>query len=199
MYCIGYIITNINLGVIAIKTLLKLLTIVFTLTFAIACSTISDDTNDSTSDIEGNTTPTEQIDDDGMKDDDDFVNDDDDLNVTSTDDQAYMEEKLGSSFFKEIEVDIKFPNDIDYEFDITRDDGIIEAKVEDDISNRKIYGREAFDFIFERLKDVSIDKESSFDSIKEQLISAFDLSNDYSEFEVDITFQDGTKIEYENN
>lgn len=199
MYCIGYIITNINLGVIAIKTLLKLLTIVFTLTFAIACSTISDDTNDSTSDIEGNTTPTEQIDDDGMKDDDDFVNDDDDLNVASTDDQAYMEEKLGSSFFKEIEVDIKFPNDIDYEFDITRDDGIIEAKVEDDISNRKIYGREAFDFIFERLKDVSIDKESSFDSIKEQLISAFDLSNDYSEFEVDITFQDGTKIEYENN
>src|SRR5690625_6212236 len=39
----------------------------------------------------------------------------------SSDDQAYMEEKLNHSFFREIEVEIKYANSLDYEFEIERD------------------------------------------------------------------------------
>lgn len=168
-----------------INTITKSISFIFVVSLLMACSPASDETRNNSS---GNIEVEEQTN-----------NTNNNQQAVTNDDQSYMEEQLANSYFKEFEVDIKYPNDVDYEFEITRDDGRIEAKLEDDFSNKEINGKEAFDYIFERIEGLSIDHNTSFDSIKEQIIAAFELQDDYTEFEVEIILQDGTKLEYEND
>lgn len=124
------------------------------------------------------------------------TNDDEEVN-NRVDNQAYMEEKLENSYFKEVEVSISYLNDVDYEFSIDRDDGRIEAEVEDEFTNTEIKGKEAFDFIFERMENLAIDANTTFESVSKQILTAFELDENYVEFEVEIDFHDGSKLSYE--
>lgn len=171
-----------------IKTLLKYKCILFSLIFLFACSPASNELNEeSVRDTEVESSIEEQS---------NNTNNDAKGSI-SNEDQTYMEEKLSNSYFKEVDVDIQYTNDRDYEFEISRDDGKIEASVEDDLSGSELKGREAFDFIFDRMKDLSIDRNTSFDSLADQIVGSFKLDSDYVKFDVEITFQDGTKLEYD--
>lgn len=177
-----------------IKTWLMHSTILLVITMIGACAPVSDELNEESAIYVEDSRIEENIDE--M---DDAVDDVRDDNMANRDEQAYMEEKLAESYFQEVEVSITYPNDRDYEFEISKDDGIIEASLEDELSRRQLKGREAFDFIYERMVELPIDKNEEFKTIRDKIISAFDLQEDYVKFDIEIIFQDGSVIEFEYN
>ena len=74
----------------------------------------------------------------------------------------------------------------------------MEAKVEDDLNNAFLQGKDAFDHIFERAKKLEITNESSDQDVIKQVLQSFDLPKDYTEFEIEITFNDGKKLDVED-
>lgn len=118
--------------------------------------------------------------------------------ASETDQQTYMKEKLADSYFERVEIEVEYPNNLEYEVEIDKDNDLIKAKIDDDLEGRELIGIKAFDFIYERMEELAITPTSNIDDIAEQVISLFDLPNDYEEIEVEIHFHNGSKLELED-
>src|SRR5690606_36738908 len=112
-----------------------------------------------------------------------------------------MESKLAELNFSEIEIDIDYGKDEEFEVRIDRDDDgeeKMEVEIEDDINNILYRDREAFDYIFPKLETLEITSESAELDVIEQILNAFDLSDDYQKIEIEIQFDDGQKMDFEH-
>src|SRR5699024_4355517 len=112
--------------------------------------------------------------------------------------QTYMQEKLAESYFEEAEIEVEYIDDIEYEVEIEQKDGLIKAKIDDELSGKELTGLEAFDFIYERMEELTITPTSHIDDIADQIILLFDLTDDYVEIEVEVKFHNGSKLELED-
>ncbi len=66
------------------------------------------------------------------------------------------------------------------------------------MTNTHLRGDEAFEQIYSQLEQVTLDKDSSKEEVIDTILQAFELDSDYDEFEVELIFHDGTKLEYED-
>lgn len=115
------------------------------------------------------------------------------------DDDQYMRKKLEEVDFREIDIDIDYADRKEFEADIDyHESRAIEAKVENELNNELFRGKEAFDYIFDRIKDIDFSSGRSDADIIADIISAFDLPDDYQKFEIEIEFNDGTEREIEH-
>lgn len=123
-------------------------------------------------------------------------------NSNSTDaasDQDDMKAKMDQLAFSEIKVEVSYGKDREYEAEIEQDPNQpLEAEVEDELNGVYTKGKEAFDDIYPKAKELDITTDSTEQEIIDQVLSAFDLEPDYEKFEVDLTFNDGTVQEFEN-
>ena len=144
--------------------------------------------NDNTGvqDNEGNVT-----DDNGMTDDTSQTEDP----AANNDDQV---QKMESLEYVDFELDVKYNNDQDYEADLELENNRVEAKLEDDLNGIEIEGDGAFDELFPLIEQLTIDQNTSKEDVISQVLEVFDLPTDYNEFELEITFKDGTKKEYDD-
>lgn len=145
---------------------------------------------------EGSSQTTEE----GSIDEDDDDADEEDATTSGAEnDSAVIKEKMEELGFSEIEIDVDYVDGSDFEVDIDKDgQGNYQAKLEDEINNKKLKGIEAFDALYPALQKLEITKDSSQDEVINQVISAFELNGDYKEIDVEIIFSDGTKIEFED-
>lgn len=131
--------------------------------------------------------------------DDDDADEEDATTSGAENDSAVIKEKMEELGFSEIEIDVDYVDGSDFEVDIDKDgQGNYQAKLEDEINNKKLKGIEAFDALYPALQKLEITKDSSQDEVINQVISAFELNGDYKEIDVEIIFSDGTKIEFED-
>ncbi len=107
-------------------------------------------------------------------------------------------QKMENLEYIDFELDVKYDNDQDYEVDLELDNNRVEAKIEDDLNGVEIEGDEAFDEIFPLVEQLTIDLDTSKEDVITQVIDVFDLPSDYNQFELEITFKDGTKKEYDD-
>ncbi len=114
------------------------------------------------------------------------------------DEQAYMERELNKQYFREVEIDIEYDRDQEYSAEISFDDGRIEAEIEDEIKGESLKGKEAFDYIVERMSQIDITTTSDMNSVTKDILSLFDLSDNYKELDIEVTLQNGSKIEIED-
>ena len=118
---------------------------------------------------------------------------------TMQNDDEYMREKMAELNFSEIEIDVEYQGGKEFEAEIDQDrNEPILAEVEDDLNNAFLQGKDAFDHIFERAKKLEITNESSDQDVIKQVLQSFDLPKDYTEFEIEITFNDGKKLDVED-
>ncbi|MDY0404346.1 YusW family protein [Virgibacillus sp. 179-BFC.A HS] len=122
---------------------------------------------------------------------------------TSTDvakNQDDMKKMMQDLDFKEIELEISYGKNKEYEAEIEHhDNGDIEAEVEDEIHNEDISDDvKAFNSIYPKAKKLQIDKNTEKQDAIDQVLNAFDLQSDYEKFEVEFTFDDGTKLTFED-
>lgn len=116
----------------------------------------------------------------------------------SLDDDEYMTTKMDALDFYEIEIEVEYVDDKEYEAEIERDDNRpYTAEVEDELNNVYLEGREAFDDIYPKIEQLSISIDSEQTDIIEQVLSVFDLPDNYTKFEVEVKFNDGNEIDFE--
>ena len=99
--------------------------------------------------------------------------------------------------FSEIDVEVSYGEQKEYEAEITYDNsGFIGGEVDDDINNEHLRGKVAFDSIYQKAKNLTISKDTNKKDAIDQILKSFNLPADYNKFELDIIFNDGTKLEY---
>lgn len=115
------------------------------------------------------------------------------------DDQAYMKEQMDMLHFTEFELEVDYPEqkEVDAEID-QHSNGDIEATLDDDLNNKHLRGREAFDEIYPLISTLDISVDSTKEEVINQFIKAFDLPENYLEIEVEITLNDGTELKFES-
>lgn len=156
--------------------------------FLVACGGDDNSSDDSTE-------SKKQIDKDNQNDENVDKTDSDDVAKSADDMQAQMD-KLD---YKEIEIEVDYRKDKEYEIEIEQDEGEpIEAKIEDEVNDEFLKGPEAFNKLYPMVKELSISKDTSKDEAIEDVLNTFDLNKDYDKFELEITFNDGEKLEYED-
>lgn len=120
-------------------------------------------------------------------------------NTPMQNDDEYMREKMAELNFSEIEIDVEYQGGKEYEAEIDQDrNEPILAKVEDDLNNVYLRGREAFDHIFERASKLDLTSNSTKQQVIDQVLDVFNLPNDYIKMDVEIKFDDGKKIDIED-
>src|SRR5690625_1843192 len=113
-------------------------------------------------------------------------------NPNQTDDQEYMQSKMDELSFAEFELEVEYANNVEYEADIDeRHDGTIKAEIDDEVNNEYLKGREAFDAIYPKLEQLDVSLDSAKQDVINQILQSFDLADDYTKFEIEITFNDG--------
>lgn len=119
--------------------------------------------------------------------------------VAQDDDQATIKETMEELDLAEIEIKVEYPNDNEYELEIDKSSqGNYEVELDDEINNIKLKGMDAFDTILPNLEKLDITKESSKEDVIAQVIEAFELNDDYEEYDIEVIFSDGTKMEFES-
>jgi len=120
--------------------------------------------------------------------------------VAQDDDQATIKETMEELGLAEIEIKVEYPNDNEYELEIDKSSqGNYEVELDDEINNIKLKGMDAFDTILPNLEKLDITKESSKEDVIAQVIEAFELNDDYEEYDIEVIFSDGTKMEFESD
>lgn len=181
-----------------------LIVALITMVFLAACGT-NDNNNDGLSNPQNDANQNE-----GVKD-NTPANDSQDNNTTnstegntnntsgSTDNAVDMNEKMKDINFAEIEIEIDYGNDQEYEAEVEKgSSGNYKAKVEDELSNTYLKGDEAFEHLYPLLQDLDITSDTSKEDMISAILTAFDLEDNYEEFDVEVIFHDGKKVEYED-
>ncbi|MDV6378308.1 YusW family protein [Sporosarcina sp. GW1-11] len=110
-----------------------------------------------------------------------------------------MKADMGKLSFKEIDVDVSYSRDKEYEAEIEQDNNEpFKAKVEDELNGVHLKGQEAFDILYPKIQQLQLTKDSTKEETIDQVLTAFGLDSNYEKFEVEIHFNDGSKLDVED-
>ena len=99
--------------------------------------------------------------------------------------------------FKEFEMDVDYEgNDNDFEVSY-ESEGNVEAVYEDERNMMMLAGDDAYQEIEPALSSLDINADTSNEEVIQAVIDAFEVEEGYQSIEIEITFEDGTKKEYE--
>src|SRR5690625_1678206 len=145
----------------------------------------------------GNNTD-DQNDDENMDNEDNTTDNNNETDAASDDD---MKQKMDELDYIDFEVSVDYGKNKEYEAKIEKDDDDnngIEEDVEDDLNNVNLNRQEAFNKIYPKVKKLTIDANTSKKDAIMEVLKAFELDPDYNEFELELKFKDGKKVEFED-
>ncbi|GEN84455.1 hypothetical protein SLU01_27670 [Sporosarcina luteola] len=117
-------------------------------------------------------------------------------NVSNQDD---MQTQMKELEYAEFELEVEYADGTEYEAEIEkRKDGTIKAEIEDSLNFVDINGAEAFNKLYPLVKQLGITQQTTKDKAISQTLSIFNLPTDYTKFELELRFNDGTKLEFED-
>ncbi|MEH7181333.1 YusW family protein [Neobacillus vireti] len=117
--------------------------------------------------------------------------------IQNTQEQQKMKSQMGKLDFSEIELEVSYGEQKEYEAGINYDNsGLIGGEVDDDINNEHLKGKVAFDSIYPKVEKLTISKDTNKKDAIDQILKSFNLHADYNKFELEIIFNDGTQIEF---
>ena len=115
-------------------------------------------------------------------------------------DQRRMQEQMNKTPYTQFELEAVYSKDQTYTADIDRDGekGNLIVTLQDDLKNKHFDGMGAFDIIYPKLKQLSLQGNEQKKAAISQVLKAFGLPSDYQKIEISLIKKDGTKIEYED-
>ena len=114
-----------------------------------------------------------------------------------TTDRGIMNNELDEQHnFSKFELEVEYETNVKYEAEY-ESEGNGEAEIEDDISDRKLKGDEAYAELAPLLGQLNLNADQSDQEIMEEVMNVFKFPRDFSKFELEFTLKDGTKREIE--
>lgn len=134
--------------------------------------------------------------DDQVSQNDDQVNQDNSGDSTTNDDEATKMEQLA---YIDFDLKVDYRNSDEYEAELElKHNGYVDAKIEDEINGVKKEGPQAFEELYALVEQLTITQSTSRADAIQEVLSVFNLDSNYEEFELEIKFKDGTKIEFKD-
>lgn len=99
--------------------------------------------------------------------------------------------------FTNFSLDVDYSTTESYEVDYDNEKSGMEAELEDDRNNEKLHGDAAFSKLEPLFKQLTFDTTTSNDDVIDQVISVFNIADDYNSIKVEVKFEDGTEKEFE--
>lgn|SRR5690625_224651 len=129
---------------------------------------------------------------------DDSAVEDDTESDSDTADSDDMNEKMDELDYVDFELEVDYGQDKEYEAEIEQKNGNVKADLEDEINGEDLNGQEAFDKVYPLVEQLTIDKDTEKEDAISEVLDVFDLEDNYTKFELEITFSDGVKMEFED-
>lgn len=177
----------------------KLYLMFIPLLLIVACQNDPDQTEDDPPLSEEQTTPEKD-----QTDETDEAGDikDKDVDQEQTDEQQgpneYMEAKMDELSFYEIELEVEYVDGKEYEIKIEKDDNRpYKAQIEDELNNMYLNGEAAFDELYPKVEQLQLSSESDQSEVIEQVLDIFNLADNYTTFEIEVKFHDGSELDFE--
>ena len=98
--------------------------------------------------------------------------------------------------FSSFDLDVEYDEFKSFEIEYENEASGMEAKIKDELNNRKISGDEAFQELQSRFEQFKFDASTPEQDVINEVLKSFELSDNYNEFELDVQFADGTEKEY---
>jgi len=103
--------------------------------------------------------------------------------------------------FTKFELEVTYAPDLDYDFEYhekSTHDGDYRAELVDELHNKRLKGAEALQAISTQMQTLELDANTSQEEAIQRTLDAFDLKDDYTNFELDYTLKDGTQKKFED-
>ncbi|MFJ7952884.1 YusW family protein [Lysinibacillus sp. NPDC096418] len=117
---------------------------------------------------------------------------------TNTKEEANKHTNESALFnFTNFSLDVDYSETESYDVDYDNERNGMEAELEDNRKNEKLHGDEAFTKLEPLFKQLTFDSTTPNDEVIDQVISVFNIADDYQSIEVEVKFTDGTKKKFE--
>ncbi len=117
----------------------------------------------------------------------------------TTSNQDDMQQKMDEIDYADFGLSVDYANNDEYEAELEKNsNNSVEAEIDDTLNQVKKKGSDAFNELYPLVKQLTITKETSKEEAIQEVMKVFNLPEDYKEFELEIRFKDGTKIEFED-
>ncbi|MBK5442071.1 MULTISPECIES: YusW family protein [unclassified Peribacillus] len=99
--------------------------------------------------------------------------------------------------FKDFQLEVDYAgNDNEYEAEYDAMGVQTEASIDDQLNKHEVHSEEALEELTPILEKLTFTKDSSDDEVIQDVTKAFNLKDDYEEFDLEVNYDDGTKKEY---
>src|SRR5690606_18494216 len=97
--------------------------------------------------------------------------------------------------FYKFELEVEYRDDMDVNIELERNpSGNIDVEYLDARNGIRSYGKEAFDLLYPKLKNLSIDETSTEEQALSKVIKVFELEDNDLELEMNVIFHDSTQL-----
>lgn len=100
------------------------------------------------------------------------------------------------SQFASFDLDVDYPNNNSYEVDYDNKNNEKEAEIKDERNNSLLKEDKAFEQLRPIFEQLTFDQTTADKDVISEVLKAFNLNNDFTKFELDVEFPDGTEKEY---
>ena len=98
--------------------------------------------------------------------------------------------------FTHFSLDVDYANGQEFDVEYENEQSGVEASYEDDVNNNRYYGNDAYDRMESVFQTFKFNKDTSEDEVIREVLSAFNLPEDYRKFDLEVRFADGTEKHY---
>ena len=117
-------------------------------------------------------------------------------NGTTTNNHAVTNANNNSFDFTHFSLDVDYAGAQEFDVEYENEQSGVEASYEDDVNNNRYYGNDAYDRMELVFQSFKFNKDTSEDEVIKEVLNAFNLPEDYKEFDLEVRFADGTEKEY---
>lgn len=107
--------------------------------------------------------------------------------------------KMNNLDYIDFELQVEYAGHKEYEAELELShDNRVKAEIEDDLNGVKTKGSQAFDELYPLVEQLTITSSTPKEEAIQEILKVFNLESNYEQFEAEIKFKDGTKIEFED-
>lgn len=115
----------------------------------------------------------------------------------ATDDQNEGEEHVDTPYnFTHFDLDVEYDNDVSYDVEYANDQKGMSAEFEDERNNIHSEGDDAYNKIVKYLELLTFNANTEDEEVLSQVITAFELDENYTSFELEVKFNNGEVKRY---
>lgn len=113
--------------------------------------------------------------------------------------QEDMQNQMDDLDYAEFNLEVEYANHTEYEIELEKNsNNSVDAEIKDSINNVNLRGAEAFNELYPLVQELTINQQTVKEEAISETLKTFNLDEAYNKFELEITFKDGTKIEFED-